>query len=228
MEGTKKTCYQNTVVEKAIADERPEQRIASLCQDFYRLGWVSGTGCGVSIREGDRVYMAPSAVQKERIAATDIFELDREGTVVRAPSGEFRLSACAPLFLHAFNLRDAGAVIHSHSIHAMLATLVFGSEFHVTHLEMIKGIRGAGYHDQLVVPIIENTAEECDLADTMADAIRKYPDSDAVLVRRHGVYVWGKDWKQAKTQAESYDYLFQAAVRMHEMGLSPATAPVSG
>lgn len=41
-----------------------------------------------------------------------------------------------------------------------------------------------------------------------------------MLVRRHGVYVWGKDVVQAKTQAESLDYLFQLAVEMRRLGLA--------
>ena len=49
--------------------------------------------------------------------------------------------------------------------------------------------------------------------------------SNAVLVERHGVYVWGKDWVEAKTQAECYDYLFEAAVRMKQLGVDPAVPP---
>lgn len=55
------------------------------------------------------------------------------------------------------------------------------------------------YDDMLVVPIIENTPEEKDLKERMARAMEKYPDSCAVLVRRHGVYVWGETWEKAKT-----------------------------
>lgn len=40
----------------------------------------------------------------------------------------------------AYQLRDAGAVIHSHSVNAVLATMLTegASEFHITQLEMIK------------------------------------------------------------------------------------------
>lgn len=40
-----------------------------------------------------------------------------------------------------------------------------------------------------------------------------------------GVYVWGKDWIQAKTQAECYDYLFEAAVKMRGLGLDHTRPP---
>ena len=49
------------------------------------------------------------------------------------------------------------------------------------------------------MPIIENTPYEADLKDRMAEVIRDYPETSAVLVRRHGVYVWGDTWQQAKT-----------------------------
>lgn len=202
----------------------PRELIVELCQQFYTQGWVSGTGGGISIRQDGRVYMAPSGVQKERLRPEELFVLDDAGDVLEAPATG-KLSACAPLFYNAFRLRDAGAVLHSHSINAMLATLIHGTEFRATHLEMLKGVRGTGYHDELVVPIIENTAHECDLADSMAAAIEAYPKSHAVLVRRHGVYVWGKDWVEAKTHAECYDYLFEASVRMKQLGFDASKAP---
>jgi len=204
-------------------ESTPAQLIVDLCRHFYGQGWVSGTGGGISIRQDGRVYMAPSGVQKERIRADDVYVMDEAGTVLAEPtSGGFTPSACAPLFFNAYRLRGAGAVIHSHSMHAMLVTLLHGDTFECTELEMIKGISGHGYHDTLVVPIIENTAHECDLASSMAQAIEAYPRTHAVLVRRHGVYIWGKDWIQAKTHAECYHYLFEAAVRMAALGVQAA------
>ena len=199
--------------------------VVDLCRHLYAQGWASGTGGGVSIREGDRVYLAPSGVQKERLADADIFELDLDGAVLSAPADPtLTQSACKPLFYNAFRLRNAGAVLHSHSVNAVMATLCFGEVFQVTHLEMMKGIRGLGYHDRLTIPIIENTAFERDLEQSMAQAMVEFPDCPAVLVRRHGVYVWGRDWIEAKTQAECLDYLFDVAVRMKALGMDPSAA----
>eukprot|EP00123_Amoebidium_parasiticum_P011642 comp20828_c0_seq1/m.27489 comp20828_c0_seq1/g.27489 ORF comp20828_c0_seq1/g.27489 comp20828_c0_seq1/m.27489 type:complete len:164 (-) comp20828_c0_seq1:539-1030(-) len=134
-------------------------------------------------------------------------------------------------FFNAYTMRNAGAVIHTHSQHAVMATLLYEKEFRITHQEMIKGIRIDGtktnlrYHDELVVPIIENTPEEADLQSFMAEAMEKYPQTCAVLVRRHGVYVWGETWEKAKCMTECYDYLFEIAVKMRQMGMDPAKKP---
>ena len=57
-----------------------------------------------------------------------------------------------------------------------------------------QGIAGHGFYDTCVVPIIENTARECELTGRLREAIAAYPRSNAVLVRRHGMYVWGDNW----------------------------------
>ena len=68
-----------------------------------------------------------------------------------------------------------------------------------------------------MIPIIENTCEEADLADSMELAIESYPAVPAVLVRRHGVYVWGDTWQKAKTTAECLDYLLDITVKLQSI-----------
>lgn len=72
-------------------------------------GHVSGTGGGISIKvptpQGDRIVMAPSGVQKERMRPEDMFVLDGAGEVVHTPAARPppykppKLSECAPLFM---------------------------------------------------------------------------------------------------------------------------------
>ena len=186
--------------------EHPMNLIPELCKGFYHLGWVTGTGGGISIRKDKKVYIAPSGVQKERMLPNHMYILDDESKeILEGPAKEleFKASQCTPLFFNAYDMRNAGACIHTHSQNAVMATLLAkGNEFVITHQEMIKGIQkgdSAQYHkyyDKIVVPIIENTAEERDLKDRMAQAIKDYPLTNAVLVRRHGVYVWGPTWQK--------------------------------
>ncbi len=44
-------------------------------------------------------------------------------------------------------------------------------------------------------------------------------------MRRHGVYVWGTSWEEAKVRLESFDYLFESAIKMKSMGIDPGVVP---
>ncbi|XP_078540439.1 methylthioribulose-1-phosphate dehydratase isoform X2 [Lissotriton helveticus] len=228
--------FANCIMKEKWAKDKthPRNLIPELCRQFYHLGWVTGTGGGISIKLGDEIYIAPSGVQKERMEPEDLFVCDMEERDLCCPPEykNLRKSQCTPLFMNAYTMRGAGAVIHTHSKFAVMATLLFsGKEFRITHQEMIKGIKKGttgGYYrydDMLVVPIIENTPEEKDLKCRMVQAMNDYPDSCAVLVRRHGVYVWGDTWEKAKIMCECYDYLFDIAVQMKQHGLDPADCP---
>jgi methylthioribulose-1-phosphate dehydratase len=154
-------------------------------------------------------------VQKELMKPTDMFVMDfNSKEYLRRPqvghlnplrvsvlteNKVLKPSACTPLFLAAFE-RGAGCCIHTHSQWAVLVTLLverdFGHDacFEIEEIEQIKGIpmgRGKqgnlGYYDRLRIPIIENTAHEEDLRESLEAAMEKYPDSYAILVRRHGM-----------------------------------------
>ena len=112
--------------------------VCELCRQFFTAGWVTGTGGSISIRYGNRIYMTPSGVQKERIEPDELYVLDIDGEVLSVPQQKPgarlpKLSDCAPLFLHAFKQRNAGAVLHSHSICCNLVTSLFEGMY--SHLE---------------------------------------------------------------------------------------------
>ncbi|XP_010520915.1 PREDICTED: probable bifunctional methylthioribulose-1-phosphate dehydratase/enolase-phosphatase E1 isoform X2 [Tarenaya hassleriana] len=213
--------------------------LSELCRHFYGLGWVSGTGGSITIKVHDDsipksqqiIVMSPSGVQKERMQPEDMYILSANGSIISSPSPKPypnkppKCTDCASLFMKAYEMRNAGAVIHSHGMESCLVTMLNpqAKEFRITHMEMIKGIQGHGYYDELVVPIIENTAYENELTDSLAKAIEAYPKATAVLVRNHGIYIWGDSWISAKTQAECYHYLFDAAIKLHQLGLDYST-----
>ena len=154
----------------------------------------------------------------------------RNRVYLRSPPS-LKPSQCTPLFLAAFTRRGAACCIHTHSQWAVLVTLILESQakaqshglfgeaqdrsagklFEINNIEQIKGFGkgytktgNLGYHDTLRIPVIENTAHEEDLTEFLEEAMELYPDTYAVLVRRHGVYVWGESVHKAKTMCERY------------------------
>ncbi|XP_050437577.1 probable methylthioribulose-1-phosphate dehydratase isoform X2 [Adelges cooleyi] len=211
----------NYIVKVNYEKEHPRVLIPELCKQFYSNGWVTGTGGGISIKYKDQIFIAPSGVQKERMEPEDLFVQDVNGEDVQCPPPEkqFTKSQCTPIFMCSYIERQAGAVIHTHSPDVVkLSLLNPENEVRISGLEMIKGIyneeQGRFYNndEDVIIPIIENSKFERDLVETFQQALKKYPATSAVLVRNHGMYVWGKDWKTAKTQCECYDYCFNILV----------------
>ncbi|KLU87773.1 methylthioribulose-1-phosphate dehydratase [Magnaporthiopsis poae ATCC 64411] len=197
------------------------------------LVYIAPSGVQKELMKASDIYVLSLAAQSASL---------RDRVYLRSPPA-LKPSQCTPLFLAAFTKRRAGCCIHTHSQWAVLVTLILEAttnganngttngaashrEFSINNIEQIKGFgRGfdktgnLGYHDTLRIPIIENTAHEEDLTEFLEEAMDRYPDTFAVLVRRHGVYVWGETVHKAKTQCESLDYLFQLAVEMKKLGL---------
>jgi methylthioribulose-1-phosphate dehydratase len=241
-----------SIVEAEYKDKNhPANLICELCRLFYDNNWVTGTGGGISIRDvdgenPDLVYIAPSGVQKERIRPWEMFVVELPGEkLLKSPndvpeeltkSYKYKPSACTPLFMSCYKMRDAGACIHTHSQAAVMMTLInqHKNVFEISHIEQIKAIPklvfdektgkttkigNLEFYDKLVIPIIENTPHEEDLTDSLQQAIKDYPGTTAVLVRRHGIYVWGETVWKAKVYNEAIDYLLELAVKMHQQGI---------
>lgn len=223
--------------ELVISDDsnHPANQICSLCKKFYEKDWCLGTGGGISIKDDatNYYYVAPSGVQKEMMKPTDLFVIDgnsEDDEFVRRPEG-LKPSDCTPLFLTCFKQLNAGAIIHTHSENAVLASLLFDNFFEISHIEQIKAMPSAKlnpetgkpinllFQDTLSIPIIENMNFEYELVDSLLEVCQKYPHSCAVLVRRHGIFVWGPSIAKAKIYNESIDYLLGLAIKMHQLGI---------
>ncbi len=94
---------------------------------------------------------------------------------------------------------------------------------------MIKGIynnveKRQGYFDEdLIIPIVENEREDYLLTEAVGEAMKKYPQCNAVILRHHGIHVWGRTWQQCKIMSECYHYLLAMAVEMHKCRVNPYT-----
>uniref|UniRef100_A0AC34GQV3 Class II aldolase/adducin N-terminal domain-containing protein n=1 Tax=Panagrolaimus sp. ES5 TaxID=591445 RepID=A0AC34GQV3_9BILA len=121
-----------------------------------------------------------------------------------------------------FFKRETNCVIHTHSKYANLLAQLLGHDetFEISDQEMIKGImnrrtrKNYSNIEILSVPIIENQPFEYMLLPQIKTILKQYPDASAILVRNHGLFVWGPSWQKTKIMLECYEYLFELACDM--------------
>src|SRR5262245_6125532 len=84
---------------------------------FYNRGWLLGTSGNLSAvvsREPLRLAMSPSGADKGAMHADQILLIDEQATVVGDGGG--KPSDESPLHVRIAKDREAGAVIHTHSV----------------------------------------------------------------------------------------------------------------
>ncbi|CAI5454320.1 unnamed protein product [Caenorhabditis angaria] len=194
-----------------------------LMKQFYDLGWMRGSGGALGCVSGKQLMISPSALQKERIKPADVFlyDLVSKTEIQRPINKKITVSSCSVLFSLIMNQTGSECVIHTHSKAANLITqLISGDTFEISHQEYIKGIynpfsgHALKYNDTLIIPIINNRPSESLLLNPIEGVIQAYPQAIAVLVRNHGLFVWGPTWESAKIMVECIDYLLELSLDM--------------
>ena len=190
--------------------------LAAVGRSFYSRGWVLGTSGNFSTvisRDPLRLAITSSGVDKSELAAEHILQVDDAGRVV---AGSGRPSAETLLHITVARLRNAGAVLHTHSIWSNLLSDRHGGDSGVTisGYEMLKGLEGITTHEHSEwLPVIENSQDMPALARTVAGVLKQHPAAHGFLLRRHGLYTWGKDLAEARRHVEILEFLLEVLGR---------------
>lgn len=134
-------------------------------------------------------------------------------------------SAETALHLVIVRSRGAGAVLHTHSIWSTILSDAVGDEaagLAIEGYEMLKGLNGVRTHEHREwLPIVENTQDWATAAPRIETRLREHAEVHGFLIRRHGLYTWGKDLAEAKRQLEILEFLFEAMGRKRGMAWQP-------
>lgn len=192
--------------------------LAGAGRDFYARGWALGTSgnfSAVASSEPLRLSITASGVDKGALTPGHVLQIDERGKVTR---GRGRPSDEARLHLTVVRVRGAGAVLHTHSVWNTLLSEAFAQDGRllIEGFEMLKGLAGVRTHEHREsLPVIENSQDMDALSRFLEEALERYPDSHGVLVRRHGLYTWGRDLAEAKRHVEILEFLLEVIGRTH-------------
>lgn len=191
----------------------------ALCEvgkDFYRHGWAMGTSGNYSAVlswEPLRLAITSSGLDKGALIASHILEMDATGNIV---CGDGRPSAESLLHLAIVRERQAGAVLHTHSVWATVLSQRHGAKKFLVmeDYEMLKGLAGIQTHQHReLLPILENSQNMVELSGKVEEILRTNPGAHGFLLRGHGLYTWGEDLSEAKRHVEIFEFLLEALGR---------------
>jgi methylthioribulose-1-phosphate dehydratase len=188
--------------------------IGRLC---YARGWALGTSgnfSAVTSRDPVRLAITASGVDKSALSPTDVVEIDDRGQIL---AGLGRPSAEASIHLAIAAARDAGAVLHTHSIWSTILS-DSGDGVAIEGYEMLKGLDGVATHRHREwVPILENTQDWDAAVPRVQALLAQQPQAHGFIIRGHGLYTWGRDLPVAKRQMEVLEFLFEVLGRKRGM-----------
>jgi methylthioribulose-1-phosphate dehydratase len=180
------------------------QLLASESARYTALGWMRGTSGNLSVRLGDsplRLAITASGLDKGTLSAADVVEIDASGSALSpgVPSAE------AGLHGRIASVSGAGAVVHVHVLAPVLAAERWPGGVELRDLEMLKGFGRQAHDDLVTIPVVANSQDMTALGDAFEAGFRA--DTPALIVARHGLYVWGSDLLQARHRTECLEWL---------------------
>jgi methylthioribulose-1-phosphate dehydratase len=197
------------------------EELVRLGTDFHRRGWMLGTSGNLSAvlsRDPLRLAITASSIDKGRMNTKQILEIDDDGKVTRAAEG--KPSAETLLHLEVVRSTGAAAVMHTHSVWTtVLSDYHFPQGgFDIEGYEMLKGLEDVRTHEHREwIPVFENTQDMAALASQVREFLKNRKVTHGLLVRRHGMYTWGKDLAAAARHVEILEFLLEASGRRKMM-----------
>ena len=198
------------------AFESAASTMAEVGREFHLRGWVLGTSGNFSAvlhREPLCLAITSTGSDKGHLSVGQILELDETLTVFR---GEGRPSAETALHVAIVLRRQAGAVLHTHSVWSTVLSGWHASRGGVAieGYEMLKGLEGIHTHKHREwLPIVENSQDMHELAQEISQTLEENASAHGFLLRGHGLYTWGADLAEAKRHVEIFEFLMETLVR---------------
>lgn len=179
---------------------------------FASFGWMRGTSGNLSAVVCDdplRLAVTVSGVDKGTLTAADVSVVDGQGALVSgyAASASARPSAEAALHARVVRLTGARAVMHFHTIAAVLAGRWWPTGVHLADLEMLKGIGLPAASESVLLPVIANSQDMTELGDRFEQAWNSRVPG--VVVADHGLYAWGDSMLKARHHAEVIEWVLE-------------------
>ncbi len=198
----------------------PRAALCAIARDFHARGWMAGTSGNLSVRH-DRgsFWITASGCPKGRLNDGDFVRVALETcTELERIDPLARQSAESSIHCAVYQLfPEAGACLHVHTVDATLASSrapANATSLALPPIEMIKGLDIWEQSPQVELSLFENLLEVPHIAAAIQQRFGAQPPRvPALLIRGHGVTVWGENLQQAYNRVEIVEFLLSCLAR---------------
>jgi methylthioribulose-1-phosphate dehydratase len=202
--------------------------LISAATHFYNQGWMLGTAGNLSARtpEGS-FWITASGRPKGNLSPEDFVCLTVEGEILDRGHHHHKPSAETAIHQAIYRLYpEAQACYHVHSVAAnLVSNFTDEDDILLPPLEMIKGL---GVWDEQPICRLPLFANQADVPAIGLEIEQRFaaggPPIPALLIRNHGVTVWGKSPIEAFHHIELIEYIFRYMVQARALGLATPNA----
>ncbi|KPB04015.1 methylthioribulose 1-phosphate dehydratase [Bacillus sp. CHD6a] len=189
--------------------------LSEVKEELALRDWFFGTSGNLSIKVSGtplQFLVSSSGKDKRKITSEDFLLVDELGKAVE--NTDLKPSAETLLHLEVYRKTKAGCSLHVHTIDNNVISELYGDhgEIRFKGQEIIKAFGIWEEDAEVRIPIIRNHADIPTLADEFASFIEG--DVGAVLIRNHGITVWGRTAFEAKKYLEAWEFLFSYHLKL--------------
>lgn len=192
------------------------ERLAAVVRQLNSSGHNPATSGNYSFRATSPEYclVSESGVDKSAFAATHFLPVSYD-TARLHPTVEGsgrRSSAETAVHVSIYRATEANCVLHSHLLEGLWFADLYPDQpvVFLEGMELLKGFKDVTTHDtRVAVPTFPNTQDMDALARDIEAALAEHRPAYGLLLRHHGLYVWGGSVEEAKRHLEVFEYLFK-------------------
>jgi methylthioribulose-1-phosphate dehydratase len=204
---------------------KQERFLAELGRSCYARGWTLGTSGNFSAvvsRQPFILTITATGLDKGGLLPDQFVRVDAKGKVLE---GSGQPSAETALHLVVAEVRQADAILHTHSVWSTIASELSAQQrgLWIEGYEMLKGLEGVRSHiHREWLPVLENDQDMSRLAGVLKTELAECPQAHGFLLRGHGLYTWGKTLDEAKRHLEILEFLLEVMGRTRSLVRSSA------
>lgn len=212
-----------TIMANTFDRMEPRTALVTVAREFYQRGWMPGTAGNLSVRStastAPTFWITASGVPKGQLDEDDflLVNVADDAVIERLRAGQ-KPSAETSIHRAVYRLfPNAGACLHVHSVDACIAAgrlPVAAQLMRLPPLEVIKAMDIWEENPQIDLPVFANWLDVPKIAQEIETRFAtQVPRVSALVIRDHGITVWGATLQQAFNRVEVVEHIMSYQAR---------------